>query len=303
VHPKIIAIVGPTAVGKSRLAMALARELDVAILSADSRQVYRYMDIGTDKPSAEERGLVPHYMLDLIEPNETYSARRFQSEGGAVLRRVGAQKRTVLVVGGTGFYIRALLDGLELPRVAPNRTLRERLRSEAERAGSSSLHAKLAELDPDSARRIHPNNLPRIIRALEVVETTGAPVEAARGSSLKALYVGLWMERNLIRTRADERIQRQVSSGLIEETRMLLDMGYDPHGPALSGFGYRQMIEYLQDQTTLEEAVHDYSMATRRYIRRQMTWFSADERIEWFDAVGGYPEKVFRRVVDWVRAQ
>jgi tRNA dimethylallyltransferase len=300
--PKIIAIVGPTAVGKSRLAMELGRELDAAIISADSRQVYRYMDIGTDKASLEERALVPHYMLDLIEPDDSYSAQRFQSEGGAVLIRLAAQNRIALVVGGTGFYIRALLDGLALPRVVPNHALRKRLRSEALAAGPSSLHARLALVDSVSAARIHANNLPRIIRALEIVEATGGPVKAVPGNAVNALYVGLRMERSKLRARADERIRRQVSGGLIEETRMLLDMGYEPEGTSLSGFGYRQMIEYLRAEISLERAVNDYAMATHRYIRRQITWFSADSRIEWFDAAGDYQEKVRRRALEWVHS-
>jgi len=205
-NSRVVAIVGPTAVGKSAVAMSLAKRLGAAIVSADSRQVYRYMDIGTAKASREERAEVAHYMLDLVTPDETYSARRFQVEGRAVLARLAAQGRIALVVGGTGFYVRALLDGPALPRVAPNPSLRAHLRDEAERAGAAALYARLAALDPVSAARMHPNNLPRVIRALEIVESTGQPVAALGGHAIPALYVGVRMDRVELRRRAGRRI-------------------------------------------------------------------------------------------------
>jgi len=283
-YPRIVAIVGPTAIGKSAVALELARELNAAIVSADSRQVYRFMDVGTAKPTVEERTAVRHYMLDLATPNETYSAQRFQAEGRAVLRRLAAQGRIALVVGGTGFYVRALLDGMVLPRVAPDSALRTRLRLEAERDGTLALHRRLAGIDPSSAERIHPNNLPRLIRALEINEVGGVPVPAAASRPIPALYVGLRMEREQLRRRAMARVRSQVAGGLVEETRLLLEMGYDPSGPALSGLGYRQMIDYLQGKCPLEDAIRDYVLATTRYIRRQMTWFNADDGVRWLDA-------------------
>jgi tRNA dimethylallyltransferase len=284
-QPRIVVLAGPTAVGKSRLAMELATEVGAEIVSADSRQVYRYMDIGTAKPSRKEQANVRHHMIDLVEPSDTYSARRFREEGRRALAGIGARGRPALVVGGTGFYIRALLDGMSIPGVAPNAKLRERLRQEAAVDGPEALHARLAHLDPVSAQRIHANNLPRMIRALEIVEQLGAPVPGPEArDALPALFLGLTMERSELLSTADERVKSQVRRGLVEETRNLLAMGYSRACPALTGFGYREMIAYLDGRCDLATAVADYQAATRRYIRRQYTWFKADSRIHWLDA-------------------
>jgi tRNA dimethylallyltransferase len=285
--PRPVVIVGPTATGKSRLALELARELGGAIISADSRQIYRYMDIGTAKPSVAERAGVPHFMLDLVEPSETYTSQRFAQEGGRVLKRVMAQGAPPLVVGGTGYYIRALLDGLGAPEVKPDETLRADLREEAAAFGSERLHARLAALDPESAKRIHPRNLPRIIRALEIVEHLGKPVPHPRPSEpVDALYLGLAADRQRLKRLADERVDRQMAAGLLEETRLLLEMGYSPDAPGLRGFGYRQMIDVLFGRSSMDEAIERYKVLTHQYIRRQMTWFRRDTRIVWLDTEG-----------------
>lgn len=281
--------------------MELAPDFRADIVAADSRQVYRYMDIGTAKPSREERAAVPHHMIDLIEPNEVYSVQRYQEEGSRVLRRIGAAGRVAFVVGGTGFYIRALLDRLALPAVAPDPELRRRLRAEAERLGSGALHERLTAQDPASAGRIHPNNLPRIIRALEIVERLGEPVPAVgEAARVPALFLGLALDRPALWKVADRRILRQVQAGLVEETRLLLTMGYSRVSPALQGFGYRQAIAYLLEQSTLEEMVAEYQTATHRYIRRQMTWFRQDERVHWIDAGENPAEAARRRIADWL---
>lgn len=276
---------GPTAVGKSRLAMELAPEFGAAIVSADSRQVYRYLNIGTAKPSREEQARVPLYMLDLVEPSQTYSAQLYRDEGRRVLQRLHAAGQVAFVVGGTGFYLRALLDGLALPDVPPNPELRQRLRRDAEAHGGPALHERLREVDAVSAARIHPHNVPRVIRALEIVEHLGQPVpELAPHASVPALHLGLTMERSRLIEIADRRVLAQVEAGLVEETRLLLEMGYPPTAPALDSFGYREMIAYLRQRMTREEAIHAYQVATHRYIRRQLTWFRADPRLIWLDA-------------------
>ena len=280
-----MAIVGPTAVGKSRLAMELAQRLSAEIVSADSRQVYRYMDIGTAKPSKEEQARVTHYLIDLVAPNETYSAVRYRSEGLRVLRHIRAKGRIALVVGGTGFYIRALLDGLSVPDVPPNAGFRARMRDEAQQLGPEVLHERLSRLDPASAARIHQSNLPRLIRALEVIQYTRAPVPpSSPGQSVPTLYLGLTMERAQLRALSDRRVVNQVKCGLVEETRRLLKMGYEADLPAMQGFAYRQMVTYLSGECDLGMAVAEYQAATHRYIRRQMTWFRADGRIRWLNA-------------------
>lgn len=264
--------------------MELAPAFRADIVSADSRQVYRYMDIGTAKPTGLERAQVPHHMLDLAEPSDTYSAKRYRDEGLRVLGRIRAAGRVAFVTGGTGFYIRALLDGLGLPSVPPDPAFRERLREEAVATGSAALHRRLAQLDPASADRIHPNNLPRIIRALEIIEHVGGPVPAAEArEQVPALFLGLTLDRGKLHQRADRRVLAQIRAGLIEETRLLLEMGYSPHAPSLDGLAYRQMIAYLRSHMTLPEAISAYQIATHQYIRRQMTWFRADSRVIWLD--------------------
>lgn len=278
----IIAVIGPTAVGKSRHALELSQEFEGVIVSADSRQVYRYMDIGTDKPTSADRALVPHYMVDVIEPSETYSGQRFAREGQRVLKAMERQHRPAFVVGGSGFYVSLLLDGRSLPAVPPDPDLRDRLRAEAGQFGAPGMHARLEGVDPVSASRIHPNNLPRIIRALEIVELTGKPVPTEPTSSpVPALYLGLEMERSALHRQADRRIDRQMQMGFVEEVEALLTMGYAPTLPALDGLGYRQIIQYLRGDLSREEAVEQYRVATHQYIRRQLTWFRRDTRIEW----------------------
>ncbi len=277
-----MALLGPTAVGKSRHALELCQEFGGVILSADSRQVYRYMDIGTDKPTPADRALVSHYMLDVIEPAETYSAQRFAREAESVLKAMEFQRRPIFVVGGSGFYVSVLLDRRSMPSVSPDPALRAQLRAEAKLIGAPELHARLHAVDPFSASRIHPHNLPRIIRALEIVDRTGRPVPAEPESPpIPALYLGLEMERSALHRIADQRIDRQMQLGLVQEVEMLFTMGYVPTLPALDGLGYRQMIQYLHGEVSREQAMERYRVATHQYIRRQLTWFRRDRRIEW----------------------
>jgi tRNA dimethylallyltransferase len=299
--PRPVVIVGPTAVGKSRLAIALAERFGGDIITADSRQIYRYMDIGTAKPSRAERATVPHYMFDLVAPDERYSAQLFALEGERVLRRSTAGGRLPMVVGGTGYYIRALLDAPRFPPVAPDESLRQKLRSEAERDGGHALHTRLAALDPASAARIHPHNVPRLIRALEIVTHLGGPVPAvAAGDAVQALYLGLTMDRATLREIADERITAQMRSGLLDETRFLLEMGYPPDAPGLQGFGYRQMIAHLEGRYDLRVAVEDYRTATHQYIRRQMTWFRQNPNIIWLDVAEQPLARAYELIAAWL---
>lgn len=299
----IVAVVGPTAVGKSALVLKLARKFGGEIVTADSRQVYRYMDIGTAKPNAAERALVPHRMIDLVEPSEVYTAALYRDEGQRVLARLEAEDRPAFVAGGTGFYVRALLDRLQLPEVAPDPDLRARLYEEAGSQGAEVLWRRLRAMDPDSAARIHPNNLPRTVRALEVVEKLGRAVpNPTAGTSHPALFIGLQMERSRLHAVADARVLAQVDAGLVEETRLLLAMGYDRSSPALDGFGYRQMVAFLDGRVGLQQATVDYQSATRRYIRRQLTWFRSDSRIQWFDAETAPAEQIVPLVQSWLDA-
>lgn len=282
--PPVIALLGPTAVGKSRHALELCRQFGGILLSADSRQVYRYMDIGTAKPTPAERASVSHRMIDLVEPSDVYSAQRFASEGRRVLAAAGVRGRPVFVVGGTGFYVSLLLDRRTLPAVAPNPVRRAALRREADRDGAAALHRRLEILDPRSAARIHRNNLPRIVRALEIVEESGRPVPPEPPTSeVPALYLGLRMDRRALHAVADRRVEEQVRQGLVDETEALLAMGYASTLPALDGLAYRQMVRFIRGEVPLEGAIAEYKTATHQYIRRQSTWFSRETRLEWID--------------------
>lgn len=287
--------------GKSALALRLAPRFNAQIVSADSRQVYRYLDIGTAKPSLKVQAQIRHYMIDLVEPDETYSAARFAEEGRRVLRRIASEGSTSFVVGGTGFYVRALLQGVSLPAVPPDPDLRADLHREAREHGVEGLYGRLEKLDPASATRVHPRNLPRIIRALEIVDHTGGPVpQPAALSEEPALYIGLNMDRERLKEVADQRVLQQVECGLVIETRTLLEMGYSAASPALDGFGYRQMISYLRGDLSLPQAISEYQTATRRYIRRQMTWFRADPRIHWVDAENDVDEAAATLIERWL---
>lgn len=286
--PATVVLVGPTAVGKSRLALQLAQEFGVGILTADSRQVYRYMDIGTAKPSRAEQAAVRHYMLDLVAPDEGYSAERFRREGLGVLRGIAAEGRVAIVAGGTGFYLRALLDGPAVAKTPPDPLIRARLQAELADHGSHALHRRLTELDPASANRVHPHNIPRLIRALEVVEQTGGPVPPIpAGTSVPALYLGLRMDRHTLWEVANRRVIAQFEAGLAEETAALLAMGYTAEMPPLAGFAYRQTLDYLAGRLSQAQAIAEYQVATRQYIRRQMTWFRQDQRITWLESGSG----------------
>lgn len=299
--PPIVAIVGPTAVGKSRLALELAATFGAEIVSADSRMVYRYMDVGTDKPSLLERARITHHLVDVVSPDETYTAGRYQEDASRVLRRLAALGRRALVVGGTGFYLRALLDRPHYPAVPPDPALRHRLRALEAEWGDGALHRLLADRDPVAARRIHPHNIPRLIRALEIVEATHAPIPAgASGNPLPALWLGLTMDRDRLRIVSDRRVLWQVEHGLVDESKALLAMGFDPDLPALSGFGYRQMIAHLQGRLSLPAAVDEYQAATHRYIRRQLTWFRQDTRIHWLTAGAGAVTEASTLVERWL---
>lgn len=300
-HPPLVVIVGPTAVGKSALAHKLARTFGGAIVSADSRQIYRYMDIGTAKPSPAEQESVRHHMIDLISPDETYSAQRFRVDANRVMRRLAAANVPAFVAGGTGFYLRALLDGVMIPNVPPNHLFREELRRLVEVEGAGALHDRLREQDPSSANRIHPNNVPRLIRALEIVQGLGGPVPVPDlGIRASALYVGLTRNRDTLYALADHRVIQQIQAGLVEETRLLLAMRYSPKLPALQGFGYKQMVSYLQGEVALSEAASSYQAATRAYIRRQMTWFRADSRIQWLDAADDPITRTIELIRPWL---
>jgi tRNA dimethylallyltransferase len=280
----LLAIVGPTASGKTRLALEVGPRLGAEVLSADSRQVYRGMDIGTAKPTREERALVPHHLIDLVEPSDRYDAARYQIDAEAARVDVERRGRVPMLVGGTGLFIHAFVDGLGLSSLPTDPSLRASLEAEAARLSAAELHARLAGRDPAAAARVHPNNVRRIVRYLEVTELAG-PVSSLwrKGPAREVRFVGLQPPRDELYRDIDARIVRMVDAGVLEETRALLDRGYDATLTSLSGHGYPHWIEHLAGRLSLDEAIRRTQRDTRAYARRQLTWFRRDARIQWFD--------------------
>jgi tRNA dimethylallyltransferase len=298
----LVAIVGPTAVGKTALALGLADELPAEVVSADSRQVYRYMDIGTAKPTAQERQRVVHHLLDIVDPDEPFTLAQYQQSAYAAIDDVHRRERIPLLVGGSGLYVKAVLEGLNIPHVEPDPHLREQLYAEAEAKGYEVLHDHLRELDPVAAERIDARNVRRVVRALEVCYRVGKPISSLQNASpppYRVLRVGLTMPRDQLYRRIDERVERMLAAGLVEEVRSLVERGYGYDLPAMSGLGYRQIGMYLRGEVSHEEAVALIKRHTRRFVRQQANWFREDDStIVWFDA----SEPAFEAVVARMRS-
>jgi len=283
----LIVIVGPTAAGKTALSIALAEALDGEIVSADSRQIYRGMDIGTAKATPAERGCVPHHLLDIVNPDQALTLAEYQRMAYAALADIVARGRLPFLVGGTGQYIRALVEGWRIPAVAPRPELRAELAAEAERIGAAGLHARLAELDPVAAGRIDYRNVRRVIRALEVHLATGQPIsELQRKTSppYRILQIGVTRPRPELYDRIDARVDQMIAEGLVDEVQRLVAAGYAWDLPAMTGLGYRQIGQYLRGELALSQAIALIKRQTRRFVRQQCTWFRGDDpAIRWVD--------------------
>jgi tRNA dimethylallyltransferase len=286
----VVAIVGPTGVGKTALALRLARTLDGEIVSADSRQIYRGMDIGTAKPAPEERARVPHHLIDIVDPDGDFTLAEFQERAYAAIDEIAARGRLPFLVGGTGQYVRAVVEGWRIPRVPPDEALRAHLRAEADRHGPEHLYERLIDLDPAAAAFVDPRNVRRVIRALEVSIRSGRPFSEQRGKEpppYDILRIGLTMEREALYERIDARIDRMIAEGLVQEVQGLLEQGYDWRLPAMSSLGYVQLKGYFEGTMSLAESVALIKKETRRFIRHQYNWFRLDDPgIHWFDAAG-----------------
>ena len=275
----MIAIVGPTASGKSALAMRVAERLGGEIVSADSRQVYRGMDVGTAKPTAEERARVPHHLIDVVDPGERYDVLRYQRDGRAALTEIRARGRVALVVGGTGLYVRALLDGLDLASLPHDPAVRARLEAD----DPARLHERLRAIDPDAAAQIDPRNRRRLVRYLEVATIAGGPVPRVRGASIPALRIGLRPPREVLVVAIERRVREMVDAGVLDEARTLVSRGIDPRLPSMSAHGYTHWASHLRGEIDLETATRLVARDVRAYSRRQMTWFRRDAAIRWYD--------------------
>ena len=299
----LLVIVGPTAVGKTALSLYLAERLEGEVVSADSRLFYRGMDIGTAKPTPEEQARVPHHLIDIANPDETVGLAQFRQLAAAAIASIHDRGRLPLLVGGSGQYVRALVEGWSPPAVPPDLALRAELEEQARREGPQALHDRLAALDPESAARIDPRNVRRVVRALEVCLLTGTPFSAQRvriPPPYRTLQVGLTMDRAALYARADARVEAMLAAGLLEEVRRLVEAGHGWDLPAMSGLGYAQFRPYFAGETTLEEVVTEIKRATHRFIRRQYNWFRLkDPRIRWFDVTRAAPEEIGVFVREW----
>ena len=283
----LIAIVGPTAVGKSGLALHLAQWFPLEVVSADSRQVYRYMDIGTNKPSPAERASVPHHVIDVIEPDEDFSLAMYHRLAIEAMKAVQQKGKLPLLVGGSGLYVWSLVEGWRIPRVPPNQQLRRQLEARAEQESSHSLYHELQNIDPAAAAKINPSNTRRIIRALEIYHTTGqqpSQLQRKEVPSFPILIIGLTQERNELYRRIDRRVDKMIQKGLVEEVEQLFKRGYNPSLPSMSGIGYKQIGQFLRSELPLPLAIDKIKYETHRLARHQYAWFRlSDSRIHWLD--------------------
>jgi tRNA dimethylallyltransferase len=300
----LVVILGPTSVGKTEIALELAERLHGEIVSADSRLFYRGMDIGTAKPSKQERMRVPHHLIDVADPDESWSLALFQVEANRAIREIHQNHHLPFLVGGTGQFIRSVIEGWMIPPAHPNPHLREILDRWAEQTGGDDLHAKLALLDPEAALTIDSRNVRRTVRAIEVILTTGKRFseQKLRGHDLyMPLLLGLTRPRDELYQRVDERIKKMLDSGFIDEVQRLLEAGYSPNLPTMSAIGYGEIVAYLQSKISLDEAIKLMKRRTRVFVRRQANWFKAnDPHIQWFQVGQGTVVKMENVIKRWL---
>jgi tRNA dimethylallyltransferase len=284
----LVALIGPTAVGKTALSLRLAKEICAEIISVDSVQVFRGLDIGTAKPSLEEQKQVPHHLIDVADPDEPFDVADFVHKALGIIRSIRARGKVPLLVGGSGLYLRSLLEGL-VPCPGYNPMVRGMLHRISANQGKRALHDLLAGADPEAASRLHPNDIFRIIRALEVYHQTGEPMsiwhrrhKSISGQRLPCTKIGLVRPRKELYERIDLRVDAMLDAGFLEEVKFLLNKGYSHRLKPLQSLGYRHIIPFLKGEVSLDEAVSQLRRDTRRYAKRQLTWFRADPEIRWY---------------------
>ena len=301
---RTIAIGGPTAVGKTAAAIALAQKLNGEIISADSAAVYRGVDIGTAKPSREEQGRARFHLIDVADPERDFSVAEFKRLAKEALAEIHARGNAAIVAGGTGFYLRALLEDYGLTATPADSQIRETLNQEADERGAAALHGRLADSDPKSAARIHPNDRKRIIRALEVLQNTGIPISEQQETDRKRRNPSpsnkclLNRDRAELYARIENRVEEQLTFGLEQEVRVLLSRGISPERNSLRSLGYKEMAAYILGEISYEEAVEAIKKNTRRFARRQLTWFRAEPDWTWIDVGGKTPEQTAEAIME-----
>ena len=300
----LVVIIGPTAVGKTALSLHLAEVFDGEIISADSRSFYRGMDIGTAKPTPQEQARAPHHLVDIADPDETVGLAEYQDRAYAAIDDVLARGKLPLLVGGTGQYVQAVVEGWRIPRVAPRPDLREELEAKAEHESPYALHDWLKELDPEAAEDIHPHNVRRVVRALEVCLVSGRPISEQQGKDpppYHILQIGLTMDRERLYERADRRLVLMVEAGLMNEVQDLLEQGYHWHLPAMSAVGYAEFKSLFQGEMALDQVLEQIRSNLHRFIRHQYNWFSLDDPdILWFDVANTSHEEIEAVVRQWL---
>lgn len=298
--PNLLVIIGPTAVGKTALSLELAQEFHGEILSGDSMQVYRHMDIGTAKASKEERAVVPHHLIDLYEPDYPFSVQEFQKIARETIEEVYLRSHLPMLVGGTGLYVESVTHNYLMPEVEENPNFRQELRELAEREGNEVLHNRLQQVDPASASKLHPNDQKRLIRALEVYVQTGQPMSQLKRkgeSPYHSLWIGLTMPRDLLYERINLRVDLMIQQGLVEEVQMLRQMGYNATATSMHAIGYKEIHRYLDGEWSLEYAIEQIKKGSRNYAKRQLSWFRRSDEITWYDVTQkGFVEEIKEQV-------
>lgn len=286
--PKLLVLIGPTAVGKTKMSIEIAKEFGCEIISGDSMQVYRGMDIGTAKISVEEMKGVPHHLIDIHEPDHPYSVAEFQEQSQRLITEITQRGKLPFIVGGTGLYVESVCYGYQFSKTGADEVFREAQFRYANEHGAEALHQRLAEVDPETAERLHPNDLRRVVRALEVFHMTGVPLSAqlapqTKQSPYDLCLVGLTMDRQMLYNRIEERIDLMLSQGLVDEVVALMDKGFAPGLVSMQGLGYKEIVSYLSGEFSYEEAVVLLKRDTRRFAKRQLSWFRHMKDIEWVD--------------------
>ena len=298
-----IYIIGPTAVGKTEIAITLAKKLNGEIVSADSMQVYRGMDIGTAKPAREKLEEVPHHLVDILDIDETFSVARFRKIAEGVIDDIKRRGRVPLVVGGTGLYVKSLTEGIfEGPSADWN--YRRKLREEEHTLGPGYLYSELRKIDSESAEKIEPNDLRRIVRALEIYHLTGRPISEHQKEWARMrpdiTIIGLSMERELLNERINKRVDEMFRMGLVDETKRLLELGLEGNRTAMQAIGYKEIIGHIRGEYSLDRAKELLKRNSRRYAKRQLTWFRKDDRIKWFNAGEMNLEQLLRDILNYI---
>lgn len=302
---KILVIVGPTGVGKTALSLSLAEKLNAEIISADSRQLFRHMNICTAKPKPDELARVKHHFIDSIDPDQYYNAGQYGQDGRETIHRIWSRQKEVIVVGGSGMYLRALIDGF-IAEGEKDESIRIGIRERINRHGLESVYRELEQLDPAAAARIHPNDAKRIERAIEVFELTGQPISEKHAEQnadfdFTPVMIGLMCDRAELYRRIELRVEDMIRRGVIEETKRLLDMGYSPSLTSMESLGYREIVAHLRGEISYDRMLELFKQGSRNYAKRQLTWFRRDERIEWFDVSLTTIDEVSNKITDLLR--